>query len=130
VEAVGKLDDHHANIVDHGQNHFANIFGLARFRRELKGGYLGDAFNQAGRLFAESFLNPRHRKLGIFNDIVKQGGRKRGGVHTHIREYMGDFEKVSQVRFAGATELVTMTLGGDFVGAADRPRIIGRAVIL
>jgi hypothetical protein len=43
---------------------------------------------------------------------------------------MGDFEKVSQVRFAGATELVTMTLGGDFVGAADRPRIIGRAVIL
>ena len=131
MEAIGKFDDHHANIVDHGQNHLADIFGLTCFRREhIEAADLGDAFNQAGRLFTEAFLNARHRKLRIFDHVVEQGGRERGRVHTHIREYMGDFEKMSQIRFAGAAKLVAMAFGCDFVSAANQPRIVGRAVIL
>jgi len=46
-----------------------------------------------------------------------------------VREDVGDFEEVGQVRIAGAAELVVMALRGDFVGAADHPGIFGRAVL-
>ena len=34
VQPVGQLHQHHANVVDHGQKHLADVFGLARFRSQ------------------------------------------------------------------------------------------------
>ncbi len=33
VEPVGQLDENDADVVHHGEQHFADVFGLARFRR-------------------------------------------------------------------------------------------------
>jgi len=40
-----------------------------------------------------------------------------------------DFEEMGQVRIAGAAELVVVALGGNFVGAAEHPGILGRTVL-
>src|SRR5271163_421184 len=34
VQAVGEFDHHHADVVDHGEEHLADVFGLAVFRGE------------------------------------------------------------------------------------------------
>src|SRR5260370_13230746 len=77
---------------------------------------------------AEESLDGGEGILGVFNGVMKNRGGKRGGIETHVREDVRDFEKMRQVRIAGAAELVVMALGGNFVGAAEHPRIFGRTV--
>jgi len=51
VQAVRQLDQHHSNIVHHGQDHFAKVLGLLGFR--------GDELDPAD--FCDPFDNPRRR---------------------------------------------------------------------
>jgi len=60
---------------------------------------------------------------------VENRGGERGGIEAHVREDVSDFEKMREIRFAGAAELVVVALGGYFVGAANHPGIFGRAVL-
>jgi hypothetical protein len=58
VQAISELDHHDADVVDHGQDHLAHIFGLARFRSgHAKPADFSDAFNQTGGFFTKAFLN-------------------------------------------------------------------------
>jgi hypothetical protein len=58
VQAISQLDQHHAHVVNHGEQHLANIFGLLLFSAELADvGYLGEAFNQVRNFFAEIIAN-------------------------------------------------------------------------
>jgi len=92
VQAVGKLDHHNANVLHHGQQHLANVFRLARFRRHhVQAADFGDAFDKLGHLAAKAFLETRKWKLGVFNDVVEQGRRERGGVHADVGKDVGHF---------------------------------------
>ncbi len=54
VQAVGQLDQHHANVRHHGQQHLADVLGLAVFAvGELNLVDLGDALDDVGHLVAE-----------------------------------------------------------------------------
>ena len=54
VQAVGQLDENHANVGDHGEQHFSHVFGLAVFAvGELDLVDLGDAFDNVRHLIAE-----------------------------------------------------------------------------
>src|SRR5207245_8597432 len=66
---------------------------------------------------------------GVCDSVMENRGGEGGGVETHVREDVGDFEQVREIRVAGTAELVMMTLGGDFVGAANHPGIFGGAVL-
>ena len=56
VQAVGELDEHHAHVGDHGQQHLANVFGLVLFAvGELDFVELGDTFDDVRDLLTESF---------------------------------------------------------------------------
>jgi hypothetical protein len=57
VEAVCELDQDDANVVDHGEKHFADVFGLARFRsHHVQAADLGDTFNEVSNFRAETFF--------------------------------------------------------------------------
>ena len=55
VQAVGQLDEDHAHVRHHGQQHLADVLGLAVFAvGELDLVDLGDAFDDVRHLLAES----------------------------------------------------------------------------
>src|SRR5712691_6400669 len=87
------------------------------------------AFDEMGDIGAKALLDAGDGILGVFDGVMENRGGERGGIEAHVREDVGDFEEVGQVRIAGAAELVVMALRGDFVGAADHPGIFGRAVL-
>ena len=130
VEAVGELDQHDANVVDHCQHHLADGFGLARFgRHHFEAADFCDAFDEMSDFVAEAFGDARDGKLGVFDDVVEEGGGQRRGVEAEVGEDMGDLEQVHEVRLAGFTELFTVALGGNVVGTADHPGVFGGSIL-
>jgi hypothetical protein len=59
---------------------------------------------------------------------MKKGGGESGGIEFDVREDVSHFEKMNDVRIAGAAELVAMAFGSDVVSAADEPGILGGAI--
>jgi hypothetical protein len=51
------------------------------------------------------------------------------GIKTHIREDVGDFQEMSEIRIARTAELIVMALRGNFIGPAYHPGIFGRAIL-
>jgi len=130
VEAVRELHEYDADVVHHGEQHFADIFGLARFRRHhVQTANFCDALDEVRDFRTEALFNAGDGILGVFDGIVEEGGSERGGIQAHVGKDVGDLEKMSEVRFAGAAELCAVALGSDFVGAANNPGIFGRAVL-
>ena len=112
VQAVGKLDENDADVVDHRQHHLAETFRLTGFRGiELEAAQLGDALDTAGDFGAEPALDLRNADPRVFDYIVKQPCRNADGIQPHVREQMGDFDWVNQIRLAGFSLLMAV-LGG------------------
>ena len=82
-----------------------------------------------GDISTEALLDARDGILGVFDGVMENRGGERGSVKTHIREDMGDFEQVREIRVTRTAELVVVALGSDFVGAANHPGIFGGAVL-
>ena len=82
-----------------------------------------------GDIGAEALFDAGNGILGVLNGVVENGGGQRSGIQAHVRENVGDFEQVGQVRLAGAAKLVVVALGGNLVGAPDHPGIFGGAVL-
>ena len=66
VQPIAELDQHHANVLGHGEEHLANVLGmllLGTHCRELA--QLGDAINQDANLIAEALcdLGSGHRRV-------------------------------------------------------------------
>ncbi len=58
VQTVGELDQHDANIIDHGQKHLADVFGLARLgSHHVQPANFGDAFHQPRNFNTEALLD-------------------------------------------------------------------------
>ncbi len=129
VQPVCQFDEHDADVVDHRQEHFADIFRLPRFRSgHVEAADFGDTFDEAGDIRSKAFFDTRDRIFSVFDGIVKQGGGQRRSVHTHVREDVSDFKEMRNVEISGATELVAVTLRGDLIRAAHHPGIFGRTI--
>src|SRR5208337_5371908 len=54
VQPVGEFDKHHADVIDHGQHHLAQVFRLRLFARgKVDLVDLGNAFDDVGNLLAK-----------------------------------------------------------------------------
>ena len=85
VETIGEFDEHHANIGDHGEEHFSDVFRLAILAiGKLDLVDFGDAVDDVGNLFAEGFSNFAAGHGGIFDCIVKQAGGNGGRIQLHF----------------------------------------------
>ena len=75
VQPVSQLHQHDAHVVHHGQQHFADVFNLASFRRHhVQAADLGHAFHQARDFRAEAFFDARQRKFRVFDDVMQERG--------------------------------------------------------
>src|SRR5713226_633488 len=130
VQAVGKLDEHDANVGHHGQQHLADIFGLAGFgRADVQAGDFSDAFDEVGDVRAEAFFNAGGGILGVLDGVMQDGGGERGDIEPHVSKNVRHFEEMGHIRLAGTAELIVMALRSNFIGAAEHPGILGRAVL-
>ncbi len=74
VQAVGKLDHNDANVVDHGQEHLADVFGLAGFgSQKVQAADFRDAFDQTGDVRTKALDDPRRGNARVLDHIVQQG---------------------------------------------------------
>ena len=77
VQAVGELDDEHAQISCHRDQHLAHGGGLLRlFRVELQALELGNAIDNCGDIFAELLLYLGNGDLGVFDCVVQKRSSK------------------------------------------------------
>ena len=90
VQAVGELDQDHADVAGHGHGHLLEILGLGLgLGLEVHLGQLADPIDQLGDGFAElgdqSFLG----NAGILDNVVQHRGHQALMVHVHVGEDIG-----------------------------------------
>jgi hypothetical protein len=129
VQAVGQLDQHHADVVHHGQDHLADALGLGFFARgKIDFADLGDALDDVCHLFAELRANVVNRDRGVFHGVVQQAGGDGGGVETHVGQHGRHFQRVHQVRLARGAGLALVMAEGEVVGLLNQSKIVVWAV--
>ena len=111
VQAVGQLDEHHADVVDHGQDHLADALGLGFFARgEIDFADLGDALDDVRDLLAEFPADVVDGERGVFDGVVQQAGGDGGGVEAHFGQHGRDFQGMHEVGLARGAALALVML--------------------
>ena len=101
MQAIGQLDEDDANVVHHGEHHFAQVFGLLLFSGgEIDFADLGDALDDVRDLLAKFLANVDDRDRGVFDRVVEQSGGDGDRIHLHFGEHERDFERMHEVRLA------------------------------
>ena len=130
VQSVAQFYNHDADILAHGQQHLAQVLGLAVLDiRELDLGQLGDAVNEQRDLGAELLLDLGHRDRRVLGHIVHEGRGNALAVHAQLHQNLRHRKRVADVRLAAAAALLAVGLFGQRVGAVDHSKIIGTAAV-
>ncbi len=129
VQPVGQLDEHHAHIGDHGQQHLAHIFRLAVFAiGKLDLVDIGDALDDVGHLLAEAGLNLLVGGGRVLDRVVQQARGDGGRVHLHLRQHLGYLERMNDVGLAGGPHLALMMPNAKLPGLANEGDVFAGAV--
>ena len=116
VQPVGELDQDDADVIHHRQQHLAEVLGLALLaRREGDRADLGHALDDVGDLGAEELGDPLGRRQRVLDDVVQEAGGHRHDVELHVRQRVGDLERMHQVGLAGMAHLALVLEGGEDV---------------
>jgi hypothetical protein len=98
VQAIGELDEDHANVVDHRQQHLAVVLGLPLLAgREGDLGDLGDPFHDVEHVDPEVLLDALGCREGVLEHVVQQPDRDADRVHPHLGQDRGHLQRVDQV---------------------------------
>ena len=120
VHAVRQLDDGHADVVRHREDHFTDVLGLLLFLAvERHHADLGHAVHNVGDLLAELGIDLFKRDLRVFNRVVQQPGGHRMGVEAELGKDFGHGQRVRKIGFAGKPHLPGMGGGGVGIGFTD-----------
>ena len=129
VQAVGQLHQDHADVVDHREQHLAEVLRLPLLaRRKRDGADLRHAFDDVGDLGAEELFDPLDRGQRVFHDVVQQPGGNRHRVELHVGQEVGDGKRVDKVGLSGVTDLSPMLEGGEDVRPPQQLDVGVRAV--
>ena len=129
VQPVGQLDEHHAHIGDHGQQHLAHVFGLAVLAvGKLDLVDLSHALDDVRHLIAEAGRNFLIRGGGVLYRVVQKAGRDGRRVHLHLRQHLSHLERMDYVGFAGSPHLPFMMLDAEVPGLSDEGNVFAGTV--
>ena len=129
VEAVGQLDEDDAYVGDHGEEHLADVFGLAVFAiGELDLVDFGDALDDVGDLVAKGGFDLLVGGGGVFDGIVEEAGGDGGGVHLHFGEDFSDLKGMDDVGLAGGAHLALMVLDAELPCFANEANVVTGAI--
>jgi hypothetical protein len=116
VQAVGQLYHHDADVFGHGEEHLAEVVGLNAFvpgrvlrAQEVEAAELGNAFNEAGDVGAESLREVIIADSAVFDDVVKQGSGDGGAVQLEFGDGHG---RVYRVDHVGVPSLASLAVVG------------------
>ena len=130
MQAVGQLDEHHANVVHHGQHHLADALGLGLLARgKIDLADLGDALDDVRDLLAEFRANVVDGDVGVFDGVVQQAGGDGGGIEPHLGQHGGDFQRMHQVGLARGAGLALVMAKGKIVRFLDQRKIVVGTVV-
>ena len=119
VEAIGELHEDDADVVDHRQQHLAEVLRLPLLaRRERDGADLGDPLDDVRHLGAEVLLNLLDGGQGVFDDVVQQPGGDGHRIEPHVGEDAGHLERMHQVGLPRMPDLSLVLQRGEHVGPA------------
>jgi len=119
--AFGQLDQGDAYVVDHSDQHLAQVLdlalgaqhhGLARTEARADGRHAQDAVNQLGHHCAETLADRRQLDVPFTHAAIEHGGDQRILVQLEIGKNLGDFQP------------------GAKAGSAFSPQVLGRIVLL
>jgi len=129
MQAVGELDEDHADVVDHCQEHLAEVLRLALLAgRKGHGADLGHALDNMGDFGTEELLDALDGGQGVFDNVVEEAGGDRDGIELHVGEEVGDGERMDEVWLAGMAHLAPVLEGGEDVRAPEQLDVGVRAV--
>ncbi len=131
MQTVRQLDEHHADVIDHGEHHLSQVFGLLLLARdEIDLADLGDAFDNVGHLLAEILANVDDGDRRVFNRVVEEAGGDGNRIHFHFGEDERDFEGMDEIRLTGGAGLALMVFQGEVIRVLHDGQIVVRTVFL
>ncbi len=91
VQAIGQLDQQHADVAAHRQHQLAEILRLlGAVGLQFQPGQLGDAIDEAGDFLAEPRLDFRQLDRRVLDHVMQQAGGDGGGIEPVARQDVGD----------------------------------------
>ncbi len=121
VQPVGQLDQHHANVTHHGQQHLAHVLGLAIFAvGKLDFVDLGYALDDVRHLVAKFLSNLLVGGRRIFDGIMQQRRSHGGRIQLHLDQHLGHFEWVNNIRLARGACLALVVGDAELPGLSNQ----------
>ena len=121
VQAIGELDQQHADVVGDCEQQLAQVLGLLGFARDqLQPLQLGEPFDQRADLVAEHIVDLGARRLGILDGVVQQGGDDGGVIELEVGQDRRDLERMGKIGIAGCARLRAVRLHGVDIGAIEQ----------
>lgn len=91
VQAVGQLDQDHANVARHGHGHLLEVFRLGfGLGLEIHLGQFADPVDQFGHGFTKLRLQRFLGDTGVFDHVMQHGRHQALMVHMHVGENVCD----------------------------------------
>ena len=137
MQPVRQLDQDDADVLDHGQEHLAQVFRLhlllrRGFIREVSREFdlfqFGDAVYQQRHICAEHL---GHLLVGvdrILYDVVQQSRRNRFKIQFQVGQNDRDVKRMYDIGLSGLAQLSLMGFIGNIIGALNQGNIIGRVI--
>ncbi len=129
VEPIGELDEDDADVVDHRQQHLAEVLDLPLLaRREGDRADLRDPFDDVGDIVSECLRNPLDGGQGVFDDVVEEPGGDADDIELHVGEDVRNLERVDEVGLARVADLSLVLEGREHIGPPEQFEVGVRTV--
>ena len=125
VQAVGELDEDDANVLRHGDQHFAQILHLLLFLGVVQASQTCDTVDKIGNRGAELLLNLIILEVGVLHAVVQQAGTDRVGIQSHLNDNFRDRNRMNDIGIAVFALLSLVRRSGTFVGQTNFLDICG-----
>ncbi|MCY1171815.1 hypothetical protein D9M73_119380 [compost metagenome] len=125
MQAVGQLDQDHANVAGHGHGHFLEVFGLGfGFGLEVHLGQFADPVDEFRHGFAELRLQRFLGNTGVFDHVMQHGRHQALMVHVHVGKNIRHCKGMRDIRLAATAALAVVGLFGVEIRSADQVDLV------
>ena len=130
VQAVGELDQQHADVAGHRHDHLADVLGLFLLAAlEFDAIQFRETVDDPRDLLAEVVLDRLKRDIRVLDGVVQQRRDQRRRVQVQIRKHGRHGDWVFDELLAGDPLLALVRRFGDAVGALDLLEVGLRVVL-
>ena len=121
MQPVGELHQDDADVVDHREQHLAEVLRLPLLAgRERDRAELRDPFDDVRDVRAEQLLDPIDGSVRVLDDVVEEAGGDGHDVQLHVRELVRHLQGMDQVGLAGVAHLSLVLECREHVGAPQQ----------